>query len=141
MEFQDISGISLGNKVVEKEGEFDFKNVGKSKIEALKKSIEEIRFLIGEREKLSQDIFHDGEKTKTEINNFLLANEKADNSLEKQDALIGLRQKKVDMTQLQLNEKVTCWKDVALLKKELRDKEQELTEKLDRMKAISDILE
>ena len=67
--------------------------------------------------------------------------EKADNSLEKQDALIGLRQKKVDMTQLQLNEKVTCWKDVALLKKELRDKEQELTEKLDRMKAISDILE
>ena len=140
MEFQDISPITVRGRESE-DPEKSLSSISKSKVEALQTSVDEINELIEEREELSDEIFQEGEKTKTEINNFILANEKADNSLEKEDALIGLRQKKVDMTELQLNEKVSCWKDIALLKKELRDKEQELTERLERAKALTDILE
>jgi hypothetical protein len=140
MELQGISPITLGKKE-EKNDEITLSNIGKSKVESLQKSIYEINELIEQREELSEEIFEDGEKTKIDINNFILANEKADNSLEKEDALIGLRQKKVDITELQLNEKVTCWKDVAMLKKELREKEEEFTERVDRLNTINDLLE
>ncbi|MAH32742.1 MAG: hypothetical protein CMG78_12175 [Marinobacter sp.] len=146
MELQDISHITPEEEARKNPErteitEDSLGSVGKAKLEALETSISEIEELIEERENLSEEVFKDGEKTKREISNFILANEKADNSLEKQDALIGLRQKQVDMTELQLNERVTCWKDVAVLKKELRDKEQEFTEKTERMKVISEILE
>jgi hypothetical protein len=146
MELQDISPITPEEEVMKNPErteitEDSLGSVGKAKLEALETSINEIDELIDERENLSEEVFKDGEKTKREISNFILANEKADNSLEKQDALIGLRQKQVDMTELQLNERVTCWKDVAVLKKELREKEQEFTERKERMKVISEILE
>jgi len=146
MELKGISPITLeeelGNNPERTEiTEDGISSIGKAKLEALETSINEIKELIEEREELSGEVFSDGEKTKREITNFILANEKADNSLEKQDALIGLRQKQVDVTELQLNERVACWKDVAVLKKELRDKEQEFTERSERMKALSNMLE
>ncbi|MAE82138.1 MAG: hypothetical protein CMB80_05340 [Flammeovirgaceae bacterium] len=146
MEIKDISRItpSMGeveNPETTEITEDNLISVGKAKLEALETSISEVEELIEEREGLSEEVFKDGEKTKREISNFILANEKAENSLEKQDALIGLRQKQIDVTELQLNERVACWKDVAVLKKELRDKEQEFTERKERQKAISEILE
>ena len=146
MKLQGISPITLEEELAKNPErteitEDNFGSLGKAKLEALETSIDEIKELIDEREELSEEIFNDGEKTKREITNFILANEKADNSMEKEDALIGLRQKQVDMTELQLNERVACWKDVAVLKKELRDKEQELTERKERMKALNSILE
>ncbi len=113
--------------------------VGKEKINSLKKFIQEIEDLIGEREFLSEQISKEVEKIKNEIQNFLLTTKAIDSEGFKERN--GLRQKQVEISELQLNEKVNCWRDVALLKKELRERERELTEKEERMSLLDQILE
>lgn len=118
-----------------------FGDVGKSKVEALKKSISEIHEMIKGREKLSRKIHEEGENLKSEIKGYLSENEKiqiasSDPTREKND----LRHKKIEVSELQMNEKIACWKDVALLKKELREYERELTEKEDRIKMFNKIM-
>ncbi len=153
MVFQDISlGKDLENQenpwenvtssTVTNSDSFVMPEVGKERVEALIKSIDEIKELIDGREKLSKRIFSEGEKMKMEITNFLNENRVRDvnDPIETQERS-ALRQKKIDIAQMQLNEKVACWKDVALLKKELRDKEQDLSEKLARMNILEGILE
>jgi|APSaa5957512622_1039677.scaffolds.fasta_scaffold24054_2 hypothetical protein len=124
---------------------FDIGDVGKGKLEALKNSTTEINTMIDERGALSKVIFREAEKMKTEINNFLLENEgnfsadldPRDLVREKND----LRHKKIQVGELQLNEKISAWKDIALLKRELRETERELTEKQERVNTMNKILE
>lgn len=152
MVFQDIS---LGKDLENQENPWEKANisnissdsfvmpeVGKERVEALRKSIDEIQELIEGRETLSKRIFSEGEKMKMEITNFLNENKVRDvnDPIETQERS-ALRQKKIDIAQMQLNEKVACWKDVALLKKELRDKEQELSEKISRLSVLEGILD
>lgn len=116
--------------------------IGQEKVEALKNSIEEIEDMIEEREELSNHIYNEGEKIKSEINSYLKENEKikiggADVTKEKND----LRHKKVEISEMQLNEKINCWKDIAVLKRELRQYERELTEKEDRLNMLNKIME
>ncbi|MFA5953707.1 MAG: hypothetical protein WC812_03880 [Candidatus Pacearchaeota archaeon] len=124
-----------------------FYDLGKERIESLKKAISEIKILIKEREKLSKDTFNEGEKLKTEINNFILENENANialNSVSTNELLREkneLRSKKITISESQLKEKIDCWKDVAVLKKELRELEIELSEKENRIIALNKILE
>jgi len=118
-----------------------FGEVGKSKIDALKNSISEIHEMIQSRERLSRKIHVEGENLKSEIKGYLSENEKmqiasSDPTREKND----LRHKKIEISELQMNEKIGCWKDIALLKKELREYERELTEKEDRMKMFEKIM-
>ena len=78
-----------------------------------------------------------------DIDNFLLEVE-AKNSVAEVDDVrekIALRQKRVELSEVQLNEKVSSWKDVALLKKELREKQRELNEKQGRLDMFGKILE
>jgi len=120
-----------------------FGSIGQEKIDALKKSNEEIHELIRSRKKLSLQVFEQGEVLKKEITAFILENDRiplADQReimREKND----LRNKKVAMAELQLNEKINCWKDIAQLKKELRENERELTEKEERAKMFNRMLE
>lgn len=120
-----------------------FGEIGQEKIEALKQSNQEINELIRSRKKLSLQVFEEGEKLKKEINNYILENDRiplADQReimREKND----LRNKKVAMAELQLNEKINCWKDIAELKRELRDNERKITEKEERMKMFNKLLE
>ena len=51
-----------------------------------------------------------------------------------------LRKKKIEISELQLNEKVNCWRDIALLKKEMRESERELNEKKSRSDMLGKIL-
>jgi len=135
-----ISGISeiSGNNL----GESLFEDIGKERIESLKRSITELNKLIVEREKLSKEIVKEAEILKTEINNFLLENENIE--LEDHDAMIernNLRAKKMSVSELQLREKIDSWKDISTLKRERRIYEQELSEKENRVKALNKILE
>lgn len=117
--------------------------VGKERINSLKKAIEEIKHLIEERRKLSLEFIKEGEEIKSEIVNLIIENENTLRALGQNEALIeknALRNKKVEISELQLNEKINCWKDIALLKKELRIYEKELSEKEGRMKELNDIL-
>jgi len=123
-------------------GELLLDNVGKERISSLKRSIKELKELIKERETLSREVVKECEKLKTEINNFLLENENIE--LTEHDALLernNLRAKKIAVSELELNEKIDAWKDIGILKRELREYEQELSEKEDRIKALNEILE
>jgi|SRR6056297_3643716 len=132
----------LQNGIPEITNKKDFFEVGKDKIEALKKSINEIHEMVRGRENLSKGIISEGESLKNEIEGYLKENEKvqiggADITKEKND----LRHKKIEVSELQLNEKISCWKDIALLKKELREYERELNEKEERIKTLNKLME
>jgi len=151
MEFKDISPENTlfiegeEEKVWNLPSNNSVKEIGKEKIDSLKRTIKEIKELIDGREELSREIFNEGEKIKTEITNFLLENDAPhlQDSPEAREAIReknALRQKKIEISELQLNEKVSCWKDVALLKRELRERQRELDERESRMNMLGDIL-
>jgi hypothetical protein len=120
-----------------------FDNIGKEKVDSLKRSISEIKLLIKEREKLSRDVIEEGDKEKRDIDNFSLevkAKMEA-GDIEGEKERITLRQKRVDLSELQLKEKISSWQDVAKLKQELREQERELSDREGRMKMLGKILE
>jgi len=120
----------------------EINSFGTAKVDSLKDLVEEIEDLIVEREDLSQDFIKEGEKMKQGINNFLLQHTPThEDESEFARERAELRKKVMDISELQLNERVGCWRDIALLKKELRDKEKELTEKTSRAEIIGKILE
>jgi hypothetical protein len=129
-----ISGFSDGSML---------ESVGQERIDSLKKAIFEIKQLVEERKKLSLEFIKEGEELKSEITNLILENENTLRALGQSEALVeknSLRNKKVEISELQLNEKINCWKDIAMLKKELRIYEKELSEKESRIKELNDIL-
>ena len=137
MEFKDISLEKPRNT------SDSLENIGKEKLDSLKEAIEEIGELILSRKKLSKRIFEEAEKEKRALDNFILEVD-AKNSVSEVDDVrekISLRQKRVELSELQLNEKVSSWKDIALLKKELREKQRELNEKQGRLDMFGKILE
>lgn len=120
-----------------------FNGVGTEKVEALKQTVSEINEMIGGREDLSGDIFNEGEKLKKEIDLSIVENERTPMA-DKRDIMKennDLKHKKINISELQLNERVSCWKDIALLKKEKREYERELNEKEARAKLFSGIME
>ncbi len=137
MEFKDISLEKPRNT------SDSLENIGKEKLDSLKKAIEEINELIISREKLSKKIFDEAEKEKRTIDNVLLEVEAKNVASEIDDVRekIAFRQKRVELSELQLNEKISCWKDVALLKKEKRENQRELNEKQGRLNVFGKILE
>jgi nitrate/TMAO reductase-like tetraheme cytochrome c subunit len=120
-----------------------FGNIGKDKIQALDKSVKDIKVLIKEREDLSNRFIQESENIKTEMNNFLLENENV-KGMEKSDLIKeknSIRNKKIEISELQLKEKIDCWKDVALLKRELRENEKQLSERQSRLAELNKLLE
>jgi hypothetical protein len=114
--------------------------VGQERVDSLKKAIYEINHLVEERKKLSLEFIKEGEILKSEISNLILENESTLRALGQNEALIeknNLRNKKVEISELQLNEKINCWKDIAMLKKELRIYEKELSEKESRINELN----
>jgi len=134
LEKPEITGFSDGSML---------ESVGQERIDSLKKAIYEIKQLVEERKKLSFDFIKEGEDLKSEISNLIIENETTLRALGQSEALVeknSLRNKKVEISELQLNEKINCWKDIALLKKELRIYEKELSEKESRINELNDIL-
>ena len=117
-------------------------SVGKAKVDSLKDRVTEIETMVGERNILSRRFIKEGEKMKTNINNFLLENApKGEDDSEFTRERAELRKKQMDISELQLNEKVGCWRDIALLKKEMRESVKELNEKESRADMLGKILE
>lgn len=150
MELKEISLQSMKKPVIS--GFYtdnSLEKLGQGRMNSLKKSITEIQKMIIEREKLSENFLREGEDIKLEISNFLIENDRIPkdiNSLNQpgqRELLLeknSLRNKKIEISELQLNEKINCWKDIALLKKEMRQFERELNEKESRMNGINEIL-
>lgn len=115
--------------------------VGKAKLTSLKERITEIEEMIEERKSLSRKFIKEGENMKTNINNFLMENApKGEDDSEFARERAELRKKQIEISELQLNEKVGCWRDIALLKKEMRETANELNEKESRAEILGRIL-
>ena len=142
--FMEIKDISLDEKALEKlrkpekPWNTSIEKVGKEKMDSLKKTINEIENLIKERENLSKALINEAESIKIDISNFFVQNPTGEQEIREK---IALKQKQVDISELQLNEKISCWQDVAKLKQELRDKQKELTDKESRFDMLDKILE
>lgn len=120
----------------------EINSVGKAKVDSLKDLVIEINEMIKERETLSKRFIKEGETMKANIHNFLLENApKGEDDSEFTRERAELRKKQIDISELQLNEKVNCWRDIALLKKELREDTKELNEKESRAEMLGKILE
>ena len=118
-----------------------FDSVGKAKVDSLKDQVNEVETMVKEREILSRKFIKEGEKMKTHINNFLLENTpKGEDDSEFSRERAELRKKQMDISELQLNEKIGCWRDIALLKKEMRESMKELNEKESRAEMLGKIL-
>ncbi|MCR4284464.1 MAG: hypothetical protein NUV97_00275 [archaeon] len=120
----------------------DIEAMGTGGVDSLKEAIEEVDELIRKREILSQRFLAEGEKMKTKINNFLSESApKGDDDSEFARERAELRKKQIEISEMQLNETVGAWRDIALLKKELRDRTKELHEKTSRAEALGRIME
>jgi hypothetical protein len=118
-----------------------FDSVGKGKVDSLKEQVKEVKTMIDERNLLSRRFIKEGEKMKTNINNFLLENApKGEDDSEFTRERAELRKKQIDISELQLNEKIGAWGDIALLKKEMRESIKELNEKESRTEMLERIL-
>lgn len=118
-----------------------FDSVGRSKVDALKGLVDEVDGMIREREFLSEKFIREGESMKQSINNFLLENApKGEDDSEFARERAELRKKQIEISEMQLNEKVGCWRDIAILKRELRESTRELNEKTSRADMLGKIL-
>ena len=106
-------------------------------VDSLQSAIDDINSLISEREILSKDLSHDIDKIRMDINNFIL---EAGNAIALPEKL-ELRKKLLQIEEMRLQERLNSWRDVASLKKELRERQKELSEKEANIAAIERILE
>ena len=98
--------------------------------------------MISERKRLSDRFIQEAEAMKSKINNFLMESApRGEDDSEFVRERSELRKKQIDISETQLKEQVECWKDIALLKKEFRDRQKELNEKESRAKMLGRILE
>ncbi|MDO8516935.1 MAG: hypothetical protein Q7S33_02315 [Nanoarchaeota archaeon] len=129
----------LSMEYPEKPFEDDSFQMGKEKVESLRELVVEIEELIKNRESLSKSICNEGEKMKTDLSNFINENKFQDpqNSKERSE----LRKKQIEISELQLKERVECWKDIALLKRELREHVKDLKDREDRVNSLNKLWE
>lgn|SRR3989338_4189094 len=106
-------------------------------VDSLASAIIDINSLINERSKLSADLLKDIEKLKTDFGNFML---EAGNSILLPEKL-ELRKKLLEIEEVRLKEKLDSWRDISALKKELRERQKELSEKEANISAIERIME
>ena len=99
--------------------------------------IADIESLIEERKELQQEVFRDVDKIMMQMNNFLVAaGEKIETTKEAE-----LREKLLDIEAFKLNEKINAFRDIAALKKELRDRMHEYREQEQNAHMIDELLQ
>ncbi|MBD3209401.1 hypothetical protein GF367_03195 [Candidatus Woesearchaeota archaeon] len=107
-----------------------------AKIMNIKEVIVDIEGLISERQTLQHEVFGDVDKIMMGMDNFLTqAGDKIDAVKEAE-----LREKMLDIESFKLNEKINAFRDIAALKKELRDRMHEYREQEQHQHMIGDLL-
>ena len=119
-----------------REVESVFTTMKSEQIGSIKEAIDDINDLIEKREQLQKDIFSDVDKAKAEINN-MLGKFTAETTPAEQ---LNLRKKQMDFEDIKIQEKLNKWRDIALLKKELRETLREFREKESRASMLDTIL-
>lgn len=113
-----------------------FKDLHGGKMMSQKELIEDIEMLIAERESLQKEVFGDIENLMVGMNNFLTS---AGDKIDVVEQL-KLREKLIDVEEFKMQEKINAFRDVAMLKRELRDRVAEFKERENRMNVIDDLV-
>ncbi len=129
-----------------KDSEEIFRSLSDAKLGTIQGTIDDINDLILTRGNLSKEIFNQLDKMSMEINNSLIETRSIINSLKsnKDEAVraqLELRKKIIDLEEVRVQEKVNNWRDIALLKKELRETIKEFKEKESSVSLLDKILE
>lgn len=113
-----------------------FKNLQEEKVGSIRELIEDIQALMVQREALHKEILRDIDQVKMDINNFVATLADSTNTREQ----LMIRQKQVEIDEVKIQEKVNKWRDIADLKKELRENLREFKDKEARASVFDDIL-
>lgn len=114
-----------------------FKDIQGNKMISIQEVIDDINDLIEKREMLNTEIFSDIEKIKMDINNFVLSLGDEMNKAEQ----LKMRQKQIDIDEVKINEKLNMWRDIALLKRELRERIRDIREQEGKASMLDSLLE
>ena len=142
----DYLSFKKYTSVLNEDSEEIFRSLSDAKLGNIKGVIDDINELIDKRQKLTSELFSDIDKTNIEINNSLLELKTIINSpnINKDElvrAQLELRKKLIELEEVKMQEKINNWRDVALLKKELRDRVREFKEKETSVSLLDKILE
>jgi DNA integrity scanning protein DisA with diadenylate cyclase activity len=109
--------------------------ISKTKTVSLREAIEEITAQIAFREKLHSEMMQDIESLKSTINNMTPAMS-ADNA----KVIVEFQKKLIEAEEMKINEKLNCFRDVAQLKKELREFIREFRDKETRADLLGELI-
>jgi hypothetical protein len=102
-----------------------------------KELIEDIEKLIIERQELQQELFGDINDALVSMNNFLSQVGSKIDAVEQ----LKLREKLLEIEMFKMQEKINAFRDIAALKRELRDRVAEFKERETRMSVIDELIE
>ncbi|MCK5283303.1 MAG: hypothetical protein KAK00_07885 [Nanoarchaeota archaeon] len=114
------------------------KDINETRTVSLKEGINEILNQVRMRESLHEQMMGDLENLKSSINNMMPQGSSA--TAEFQKTMTELRKKLIEAEEMKIQEKLNCSRDIALLKKELREIMKEFRDKEKRATLLGDIL-
>lgn len=131
-----IDNIKIPSLAKKKDVSEVLETMQKDKVALTKEAVLDIQEQIQLREQLHEQILQEIEGIKMQLSNLILST----SDMEEQEKA-RLRQKQIELDQFKVKEKIDKWKDLAILKKELRDRLKEFKETERRTQMMSDLLE
>lgn len=131
-------------KSKDKDVEKLFKERQDDQVDLLEESVSDIKQMIKEREELHIEIIKSLESIDMFINNTMpKPNEAVFGAINdsRQDIIKEMLKKKVEILELKAQERLNFWRDVALLKKELREHMKEYRDMKSKTSMIDNLLE
>ncbi|MEM4267128.1 MAG: hypothetical protein QW404_03690 [Candidatus Nanoarchaeia archaeon] len=123
-----------------------FRNLSEDKLSSVRELITDIESMMVGRKELNKELLASLDKITIDVDNAINQIQNSitistSNSGEAIKALGDLRKKKIEIDELKLQEKLNFWRDIAMLKKELREHVKELREKESKSTLIDTLLE
>jgi hypothetical protein len=112
------------------------KDLQGGKMMSMKEVMDDINTLIEERLALKKEVFGDADKILMKMDNFLTSRADRLEPVEE----VTIKEKLLDIESFKLQEKINAFRDIAALKKELRDRTQEFKEKENNINIIDQLL-
>jgi len=142
-----IDNFNTSKKETKEEVDNVLKDLSEGKIDSLKDATQDIEDLIIQRKQLSIGFSNKVRKIQVDIRNFISEIQQrvggtTDSGVLRQfvSDIVALKGKGVEIDALDLREQVDCFRDIAQLKKDLREISQEMKEKEARSDILDDIL-
>ncbi|MBN2458520.1 hypothetical protein JXB31_05305 [Candidatus Woesearchaeota archaeon] len=113
------------------------KDIQGEKIGSIKRVMEEIDLMINERKQLSVQIVSEINTISTKVDSMLM---EAAHNPENHREMLSLKEKQILIEEAKVRERVECWRDIAGLKRELRERIKEFTDQESKINLLDNII-